>query len=53
MHGALRASACADVVLEECASSPSNETDLQEPRRDDAVGVDVVAAQRQRRPGDS
>ena len=35
------------VVLEQVLLEPLERDDLQEPRRDDAIGVDVVAAQRQ------
>ena len=46
------ASICARSSSNRCSSRPSNEIDLQEARRDDAIGVDVVAGQRQRRAAD-
>ena len=37
------------IVLEDVLLEPVEGDRAQEPRRDDAIGVDVVAAQRQRR----
>ena len=49
VHVAPRRRPAADRLRTGACSSPSNVIDFEKPRRDDAVGVDVVAAQRQRR----